>query len=76
MQTGAVQARAGRGLYRVQEVAAAINMQLPHGELESIGAWPGPGGGQGLPWTRGMAVLAVPPPGQVMLGVGGLSSPP
>ena len=39
--------------------------------LESIGAWPGQGGGQGLPWTRGMAVLAVPPPGQVMIGARG-----
>ena len=39
--------------------------------LESVGAWSGQGGGQGLLWTRGMAVLAVPPPGQVMLGARG-----
>ena len=62
------QARAGRGLHRVLEVAAAINMQLPRGEWN-----PGRGraGGQGLPRTRGMAVLGAPPPGQVMPGARG-----
>ena len=58
------QTRAGRGL----EVAAAINMQLPHGEWNPVR---GRGGGQGLPRTRGMAVLGAPPPGQVMPGARG-----
>ena len=60
------QARAGRGLHRVLEVAAAINMQLPRGEWN-----PGRGraGGQGLP--AGMAVLGAPPPCQEMPGARG-----
>ena len=62
------QARAGRGLHRALEVAAAINMQLPHGEWNPVR---GRAGGQGLPRTRGMAVLGAPPPGQVMPGARG-----
>ena len=62
------QARAGRGLHRALEVAATINMQLPRGEWNPVR---GRAGGQGLPRTRGMAVLGAPPPGQVMPGARG-----